>query len=59
MPFHKWLQCAFFTTLFLLLVLVGASAAHAGAVEDCNQVRDPNRRYADARHTSTHVPTNQ
>ena len=31
-------------TLFLLLVLGGASAAQAGAVEGCNQVRDPNRQ---------------
>jgi tetratricopeptide (TPR) repeat protein len=33
------------TRLFtLLLVLAGASAAHAGAVEDCNQVHAPNRQ---------------
>jgi tetratricopeptide (TPR) repeat protein len=31
-------------TLFLPLVLAGASAAQAGAVEDCNQVREPNRQ---------------
>jgi Tfp pilus assembly protein PilF len=31
-------------TLFLPLVLAGASAAHAGPVEDCNQVRAPNRQ---------------
>ena len=28
----------------LLLILVGASVACAGAVEDCNQVRDPDRQ---------------
>jgi tetratricopeptide (TPR) repeat protein len=31
-------------TLFLLLILAGTLAAHAGAVEDCNQMRDPNRQ---------------
>src|SRR4029077_1438768 len=30
--------------LFLPLVLAGASAAHAGTVEDCNQPREPNRQ---------------
>jgi tetratricopeptide (TPR) repeat protein len=30
--------------LFLPLVLAGASAAQAGTVEDCNQVREPNRQ---------------
>jgi tetratricopeptide (TPR) repeat protein len=29
---------------FLLLVLAGASLAHAGAAEDCNRVRDPKRQ---------------
>jgi tetratricopeptide (TPR) repeat protein len=31
-----------FVPLFLLLVFAGASAPLAGAVEACNQVRDPN-----------------
>jgi tetratricopeptide (TPR) repeat protein len=33
-----------FALLLPLLILVGASVAWAGAVEDCNQVRDPERQ---------------
>ena len=29
----------------MLLLLAGASAAHGGAAQDCNQVRDPDRQF--------------